>query len=473
VGRYRSGRRSPRVIRRGVVPAVLRIPFDDQMQRRLRRGHPIGRTALPLAGLAVAVAVTTIVVLVQTGGPSAGGGTPAARPGVAPPMARELADSVGVNVHLTYDDTPYADFERVRSALRELGVRHVRDGLVPQRPDQYARLHRLAQAGIRSTLIMGAPRLTRVADQVHTLRTQLSRAVEAVEGPNEYDISGDAEWADALRGYQRELYAAINDDPGLRSLPVYGPTVVLPENRGVLDELRRSFDVANLHPYPAGGPPEAVLGSEVSKASPLDKPLVATETGYHNAVAATEGQPPVEEAVAADYLPRLLLTAFADGIERTFWYELLDTYPDAARTTADANWGLLRNDFTPKPAFAALANLMRLTGDDSGGDAARRPLDVSVTASSRDVGRLLLQKGDGVYLIALWRDVPLENEGARRALEERPLQTEVSLPRRAVEVAVHRPSRSAEPVRRLTAVDRVSVPLAGDAVVLELTFEPS
>jgi hypothetical protein len=319
---------------------------------------------------------------------------------------------------------------------------------------------------------MGAPRLTRVADLVRTLRAELSGAVEAVEGPNEYDISGDPEWANALRDYQRELYGSIKGDAELGEVAVYGPTVVMPENRGVLRELRRSLDVANLHPYPGGGPPEPAIAREVSAAPALTgtAPLVATETGYHNALAAREGQPPVEETVAADYLPRLLLTAFADGIERTFWYELVDAYADEARTTADANWGLLRNDFTPKPAFAALANLMRLSTQRSSRDVAPRPLDVSVGASSRDVGRLLLQKADGVYLLALWRNVRLTDEATRRTLDERPLRTEVKLPRRATEVAVHRPSRSAEPIQRLGSVDSVPAALAGDAVVLELTF---
>ena len=42
----------------------------------------------------------------------------------------ELVDSIGVNVHMSYTDTAYRDAERVQGALRSLGIRHVRDGVV-------------------------------------------------------------------------------------------------------------------------------------------------------------------------------------------------------------------------------------------------------------------------------------------------------------------------------------------------------
>jgi hypothetical protein len=404
--------------------------------------------------LAVVVAAAAAILLLRPGEEE-----PESPPVAAPPAAGAFADSIGVNVHLTYDNTPYADFDRVLASLRELGVRHVRDGLVPSRPDQYERLDRLASAGIRSTLIMGAPNATRVSDLVATLKGPLLRAAEAVEGPNEYDLSGDPRWADALRGYQRELYAAVRREPALRDLPVYGPTVVKPENRSAVRDLREALDAANLHPYPAGQAPEPAVDREITAARELAgrKPVVATETGYHNALNAREGQPPVDEATAADYLPRLFLTAFARGIRRTYWYELVDAFPDDARGTADANFGLLRHDFAPKPAFVALANLLRLAGDPGAPEAPRRPLDLSIAAPRGGVRRLVLQKGDGAYLLALW--------------SERPLDVRVRLPRAAREVALHRPSRSAHPSRQLRDVDVVRVPLGSDATIVEIRFD--
>lgn len=417
-----------------------------------------------LAAATVVVAIIALSVVLPRGGTS--GGTRPASGGEGPPTTGEFADSIGVNVHLTYDNTPYGDFERVLASLRELGVRHVRDGLVPLRPDQYERFNRLADAGIRASLIMGAPNQTQVADLVATLKAEVRRAVEAVEGPNEYDLSGDPGWADALRSYQHELYAAVKGDAALRQLPVYAPTIVMPPNRELLRELGGAFDVANLHPYPAGGPPEPIMRQEIADNGQIvQKPsIVSTETGYHNAINATEGQPPVDEVTVGDYLPRLLLSAFAEGIERTYWYELVDIYADEPRTAPDANFGLLRADYSPKPAFTALANLMGLM-NHRGREIPARPLEFSL---SEPVGRLLLQKAEGVYLLALWREGQLFDTVARRALEQPAATVRVALSRPAAAVDMYRPSRSDRPVEQLQQTDTVSVPLAGDAVILEL-----
>jgi hypothetical protein len=81
---------------------------------------------------------------------------------------------------------------------------------------------------------------------------------------------------------------------------------------------------------------------------------VASETGYHDAVASHDGHPPVSEQAGAVYLPRLFLSYFGAGVRRTFAYELLDERVDPARSDLQANFGLLRDDFSRKPSFMAL-----------------------------------------------------------------------------------------------------------------------
>jgi hypothetical protein len=431
----------------------------------------MSRTVLVLWVAAIGAVAAAILVLddLETGSSDAGAPAPAPAPGTRPEavMARDFADSIGLNVHLTYTGTPYSDFDRVLASLRELGVRHVRDGLVPRRPDQYERLRRLAGAGIHSTLIMGAPNATRVSDQVSTLKSRVPRGVEAVEGPNEYDVSGEPDWADALRRYQRQLYTSVKNDADLRHLDVFGPTVVSHGNLDVIGDVRGALDTANIHPYPGSGPPEPALdrGADAAARSTGKRGLVATETGYHNAQGNHHDHPGVSEAIAADYLPRLFLSAYADGIRRTYWYELVDVSDDPRKP--ESNFGLLRHDFTPKPAFTALRNLMRLVEVDDGRSAPAQPLDLSISEPPRRVRRLLLRRGDGVVLLALWREDRLSG-GARRALDDRPMTVRVRLPRRAAEAAVYRPSRSSRPERRLRDVAEVDVPVAGDAVIVEL-----
>ena len=65
-----------------------------------------------------------------------------------------FVDSVGINIHLHFNDTAYANFPRVQQALKDLGVRHVRDGLVDTAwKEYYDRHNQLGRLGIKGTFI--------------------------------------------------------------------------------------------------------------------------------------------------------------------------------------------------------------------------------------------------------------------------------------------------------------------------------
>jgi hypothetical protein len=425
------------------------------------------RAVLALWIVAAAAAVIALVVLmgVVPGGHDDNGGRSAARGGAAPVPARAFADSVGVNLHLTYTSTPYGNFPRVLAALRQLGVHHIRDGLVPNRPDQVQRFKQLAASGIRTSVIMGAPNANDLDQEFASLH-QARSAVDAVEGPNEYDVSGDPNWRRSLVRYQRELYTRIRQDPSLRPLPVIGPTVVTTQHFDVFAAMRGAMNFANAHPYPGGGPPEPALRMNsvpLRRAAGTNR-LVATETGYHDDLGPDPpGNPSVSPAVAADYLPRLFLSAYGEGYRRTYWYELVNTGSDPHKP--DENYGLLRANFAPKPAFGALRNLMRLVSDPGEGDTTTQPLALSISQSPSQVRRLLLEKRDGTYMLALWRELPLSGDGAQAA-DARPASVRIRLPRQAAQVTVFRPSRSAAPVATLHDVSTVPVSLPGDAVIV-------
>lgn len=387
---------------------------------------------------------------------------PAARGGDTRPVAaRAFADSVGVNVHLTYTTTPYGNFDRLRAALRDLRIRHVRDGLVLGRPDQEQKLNRLADDGVRSTLIMGAPNVSSPADEVAAARRN-ARAIDALEGPNEYDVSGDSDWASKLLRYQRDLYKRVKADRALRSRPVYGPTVANPSNLQFLGSFRGAMDVPNIHPYPGGGPPERALADNHAalERSTRSRNAVATETGYHNALRNDDDHPGVGAGVSADYLPRLLLSAYADGYRRTFVYELVDIADNPAKP--EDNFGLLRSDWKPKPAYKALRNLMHLVSD-TGRRKHLKPLRYSLAGDNVD--RLLLQKADGSYLLALWHGANLGNARMARATHSSHVRIRLRTP---AAVRVYRPSRSSKPVAQRRHAARISVAVGGDAVLVHI-----
>jgi hypothetical protein len=396
-------------------------------------------------------------------------------------QADAFVDSIGVGVHLAYSDTPYvSEFALAQQRLEELGVRHVRDDLYPARGDQYGRLEALAAAGIGSTLILGSP-----ANGSAGLEGLLAVAagldgVEALEGPNEYStMGGDPNWIANLRSYQQELYVKAKADPQLAALPVVGPSIVHGD-QDELGDVSASLDRGNIHSYPQGDPPDK-LGSAIKQAelNSAQKPIWATETGYHDALAWTGENRPVPEDVAATYMPRLFFEYWRWGIERTYSYELLDEFPNAAGDDAESHFGLLRNDLSPKPAFAALRNTIAILADP-GARFAPAALEYTLSeggvplagAESPGLHKVLLQKRDGSFYLALWRTTSVwdADGGAPIAAPSAPVELTTDPPPGSV--SVYRPNGGAGPVATSVAPGQPFSVDVGPAVTI-LRLAPS
>src|SRR5581483_5657888 len=133
--------------------------------------------------------------------------------------------------------------------------------------------------------------------------------------------------------------------------------------------LTSALDIGNFHPY-AGGKEPTSGGWGISMDRAIveerkvcgDKPIWATECGYHNRIE-EKGHPGVSELAAAKYFPRLHFLMFNKGVGRSYSYELADQKPDDPTTTMEQHFGLLRHNGSPKPAFDALRNLIALLRD--------------------------------------------------------------------------------------------------------------
>lgn len=340
--------------------------------------------------------------------------------------AEAFVDSVGVNIHSTFLDTPYTRLDRVLEALDSLGVRHVRDGLLPPSTEpglkswQQFYFSQLAAHRIDADLILGSPGdgVTSVPGLVGELGRLPSGFVGSVEGPNEYDLSGRARWPAELRAYQRRLYTEVRDRPSLVSLPVLAPSFGNPGNAWLPGDLGRWSDASNVHSYPGGLAPGAAglrrgLGRRVGSG---DASVFATETGYHNALDDQSGHPPVSERVAGAYIPRLLLDSFASGIERTYLYELVDEGPDPRGADRERNFGLFRYDFSPKPAAIAVGRLISLLVTPRS-RVRSRPPEYRLSGDTGGVRRLLLRRANGSFALVLWRDTSIWDRDARRELQ--------------------------------------------------------
>ena len=400
---------------------------------------------------------------------------------VKPKSAGSFRDSVGVVTHVVYFDTAYANWPRVVARLDELGVRHLRDGLYgnpsPAWRDwnqRYFEAVDLAAAhGMRFNFIVGKPGFPGgTLDQLlDVARGRLRHATEALEEPNEYDhFNGGHGWATRLTAYSRELYRKAKRSPSLRRLPIVGPSFGTTNGAGRVGDQRSYLDVGNIHPYTYGLSPdprhvraELVKGSAVSGR----KPVWATEAGFHNAMRGPASeQPGVSEGAAAVYLTRTFLQHYASGIRRTYAYELLDEKRDLRGRDPQQHYGLLRRDFSPKPAFTALKNLLALVGP-AGARPALRPLRLGVRGPG-DLHRLLLRRADGRYLLALWRTASVWNPARRHALQVAPRQVVLSLPG-AKRVRRANPVRSARLHPQRLHDGQVRLRMNGQPVLLEIS----
>jgi hypothetical protein len=359
-----------------------------------------------------------------------------------PTSARAFANSVGVTTHIVYYDTSYGDWPRVVSALEALGVKHLRDGVyadpAPQWRDWNQRYYdavQLAAAhGLRFDFGMGQPgfQAGTLDELVAVVAGRLRAAAEALEDPNEFDLFGGmANWPHALATYDRALYRKVKSTGSLRSLPVVGPSFAGFDAPSRIGDQTRWLDVGNIHPYTGGlSPSIAHTASELARAAVTapGKPVWATEAGYDNAVGAPTAngeETSVPEDVSAVYTVRTLLDNFASGIRRTYLYELLDEHPDPSRVDPQQNFGLLRYDFTPKPAYYALRNLLQLVGDGRP-QHGLRPL--RMLTSTDAVRRLVLERGDGSYVVAFWTLANAWDTKARRRVPVPETQIGVRLP---------------------------------------------
>ncbi len=303
--------------------------------------------------------------------------------------ADDFVDYVGVATHFGWEDTVYAqDFDLASRKLRDLGVRHIRDGAylgtevtspdgtidktatsredLDAYGDVYDRYKALTRgSGIKATLTVdpgsgfpggGLSPIDPITPyKIERIQTLAGPSLEAFEGPNEHNKSNEGpnagqnpDWAAELETWQRQLWESVNvpieTDPGanVTDVPVLGPSIGKPyPDTAETPYLGDAMDYGSIHPYRIGHPgsnefenydvarTESVSG-DGSLGRPK-KPLMVTETGYYTAPNDTCQNTEVSEKAAGKYVPRMALEYFNYGggrIARSYFYELIDHFPD-------------------------------------------------------------------------------------------------------------------------------------------------
>ena len=323
----------------------------------------------------------------------------------------------GINTHIGYVDTVYGtNFPQVLAALQNLGVHHIRDGYFP--PAQYPELvqehQELLSSGIRTEYVIGYdPSITPQAIE------DLAGAtgdMDGIEGPNECDVlaqCGGGGPAGILNGIAMlpALQVAAQD----LNVPLMAPSLVLPWSYPVSGSLDSWVNLNTLHLYFGGRYPGSQgwgdfdpeghsYGSfeywlDMSALNAPGRPAQIGETGYLSFPNSTTPWT-VPETVEASYTPRTMLLAFKHGYDKVFFYQLID------EPTSPQGYGMLRPDFSEKPAFVALKNLLSLLSDPGGSNFTPGSLPFSILGGDSNVNDLLLEKSDGSYWLAIWLEEP-------------------------------------------------------------------
>jgi hypothetical protein len=412
--------------------------------------------------------------------------TPIAQVKAAPVTARSadsVVESIGVNLHLGYDDRVYNEFPKIKAGLQNLGIRHYRDGLENPAFKQHIkdRHNELGRAGIRGTFIAGLP-----IDQDLASADLVADSLEAFEGQNEVlniYVKWDDAKRDAARQHQVDLFKAVKASPKWRKFPVIGPSAVGAEGYKALGNLSAYMDFGNAHAYPLGpapAVPESNYFKELEAANFVapGKAILVTETGYQTGNN-KEGNQRVSLAASGKYAPRLFLENFKRGIVRSFWYEFINQGTDEGQ---ESNFGLLFKDFSLKPSGLAVKNLIALLGEARYSDKTRRweppnpafkpgSLDFTLAGDTANVHSTLLQKSNGKFYLCLWQEVSSYNidNAVEADVAVTPVKVSLNISTPVASAALLSPTKATSAAPLTIANNKIALSVPDEVVIVELT----
>jgi hypothetical protein len=410
--------------------------------------------------------------------------------GVAAVWSDKFVGSVGVATHFSYYDLlPYGSNRSATiNAIKAGGFRFVRDGLsvdVNQGSNDlyWGIMKTLTQSGLKLILVTQPVYLgnNTWVQSPYSNQSNIDTAVARVgasgilafEGPNEVDNNngfwgGIPAFGANAKAYQSAMYKRVKQIAP--SITVIGLTTTSAYGSSFIGDISSYMDAGTLHPYPGGGVPTAALSSTMSALSVLNganKPWWVTESGYHTAPNATQMlyQPGVSQQAQGKYVPRLYLDYFKAGISHTSVYELIDERSDG--NNAEMNYGLLRNDGSPKPAYTALKNMLTLLADP-GSTYSPSTLSYTLTGATSTVRQSLFQKRDGRFYLVLWNDVPVYNTSSKQDISNAAVPVTVTFGTQPRAIARYTPFTSSAGTS-VTAAKSVSVAVPDHPVILEVT----
>ena len=393
----------------------------------------------------------------------------------------DFINSIGVDTHLSYFDTAYANQDMVLSDLAYLGVTHVRDVVVPVGTDYVSTYEKAMAAGIKFDSVIPINMLDVPTDIaiMSQLETAYPGGIEAIEGINESSptfsyagLTGDA----AANAFQAVLYKAIQASPVLSGVQVYNFTVgTNPYDPATYTQFASStpqYTMGNVHDYVGGAAPNTgkwFLEEQLGGAP--NSPYVVTETGYDTMPGTdTDGSQGVNQDVQARYTLDDIFDLISGGASKAYVYELLDEFADPNMTDHEQHFGLFNHDGTPKEAAVALHNLTS-TLADTGTTASTfktGTLAYTLTGLPSSGNSMVFEKSSGSFDLAVWAEPAIWDTTTLIEHPAASVPVMLQLGQIAGSVEVYDPLVGTSPIARYGQVSQITLGITDHPLIVEI-----
>lgn len=360
--------------------------------------------------------------------------------------SQRVVQQVGVNIHLSFYDTPYKKFnEIVLPALSELGVIYLRD-VFPKNNHfnklYISRLKHLCDIGYRFSLVVfdeTNPNYTVDYTTASYFINSLAGCIHILEGVNEPNLKSNKNWAAITTNSQRRLFEFINNTKFEVKQPYVAGPSLWGDSAQAIGDLSSVVDIGNWHTYSGGRNPESGQDKDGSIFNYLqqaekifgNKKILVSEDGYHSAMdAPINKHRPTPNEVIATYLPRLILLHRDLGVYQTYIYELIDTKNNGS-SDPESNFGLVDYEGKRKPQFNALKNLIKIFSDYSDVSCNLDDLFSIKYSVAEDIKIQLFCKSNGKWLIGIWRPLPIWDPVSREHISVESIPVKLSFPDRS------------------------------------------
>lgn len=405
--------------------------------------------------------------------------------------AKRFVDSVGICTHAHWGGTLWetSDWE---SIFLESGVMNTRGkvGRGTGGKAALADLQKLFSQGVKicATVVDQSSGLDRVGTKANIDFLANYAGVEnlsGIESANEFSnpSTRPADWADQLRKFQQWLHDTVRATPAFNNVPLIAPSIWgrLTNDYLALGNLEPNVDRGCMHYYPAGRRP-SIAGSPSSRtelggatyytmadaireANVLAPTKRMWMTEYGHPIAGPNSPLSgyiITENAAAKYIPRGLLDAFDQGVEKINIYSLID---DVKRAKYH---GLLDGSLKRRSTFYAVKNLMALFRD-TGALGSPGQLDYDVGNSTSSIKRQLFQKSDGTFLLTMYQDVDSYDRAAKQDKVVAPVSVGLTLGQSA-SIQVFTPTMGATATQSAANVKTLTIPVADHVTVVKINL---